>query len=96
MPGFCGRDEIGDYVCLPSMPYWVYVLTNRSGTLYVGVTNDLARRVAEHKAKTVPGFTSRYAVDRLVYCEEYPTVRDAIARARSSSKAGGARRRWRS
>ena len=61
--------------------YWVYILTNRSGTLYVGVTNDLARRVAEHKAGTHPdGFTAQYALDRLVYCEEYPTVADAIAR----------------
>ena len=62
------------------MPYWVYLLTNRSGTLYVGVTNDLARRTAEHKAKALPGFTSRYHLDRLIYCEEYPTARDAIAR----------------
>ncbi|MEP0547998.1 MAG: GIY-YIG nuclease family protein [Rhodothermales bacterium] len=60
--------------------YWVYVLTNRSGTLYIGMTNDLVRRVREHKAKRVPGFTRRYNVDRLVYFEEFGEVRDAIQR----------------
>lgn len=63
--------------------YWVYILTNRSGTLYIGVTNDLARRVAEHKAGGHPdGFTARYALDRLVYAEDYPSIHDAIARER--------------
>jgi putative endonuclease len=60
--------------------YWVYVLTNRSGTLYIGMTNDLGRRICEHKAKQVPGFTKRYNVDRLVYFEEFREVRDAIQR----------------
>ena len=61
--------------------YWVYILTNRSGTLYIGVTNDLSRRVAEHKAGIHPeGFTTRYILDRLIYLEEYPSIRDALAR----------------
>ena len=60
--------------------YWVYLLTNRSGTLYVGVTNDLARRLAEHAAGGAASFTGRYALDRLVYAEPYPDIRDAIAR----------------
>jgi len=59
---------------------FVYILTNRSRTLYIGVTNDLERRVFEHKAKHVPGFTQRCNVSQLVYWEEYPLVRDAIAR----------------
>jgi len=46
--------------------YWVYIMTNRTGTLYVGVTNDLQRRVYEHANHLLPGFTSRYAIDRLV------------------------------
>lgn len=60
------------------MALWVYILTNRSGTLYTGVTNDVARRLEEHKAGS--GFTSRYAVDRLVYVEEHARAVDAIAR----------------
>lgn len=61
--------------------YWVYILTNRSGTLYIGVTGDLGRRVAEHKAGAHPGgFSARYALDRLIYLEAYPSIRDALAR----------------
>ena len=52
--------------------FFVYILANRPrGVMYVGVTNDLLRRVAEHKGKFVPGFTRRYGVTRLVYYEEY-------------------------
>jgi putative endonuclease len=58
----------------------VYVLSNAKGTLYVGVTNDLRRRVFEHKHRLVPGFTRRYHVDRLVYFEMTPNVRAAIER----------------
>ena len=60
--------------------YFVYILANRSGTLYVGVTNDLARRLYEHREKLIPGFTSHYHIDRLVYFEHTPDVRAAIAR----------------
>jgi putative endonuclease len=60
--------------------YFVYIMTNRSGTLYTGVTRDLARRVYEHKHKLVPGFTSKYAINRLVYFESTPDVRAAIKR----------------
>lgn len=60
--------------------YFVYIMTNRSRTLYTGVTNNLERRVREHRSKLVPGFTQRYNITRLVYWEEYRDVRDAIAR----------------
>jgi len=60
--------------------YFVYILANRSGTLYIGVTNDLKRRVWQHKHKAVPGFTKRYNIDRLVYYEATTDVRSAIAR----------------
>ena len=61
--------------------YWVYILTNRSGTLYVGMTNDVERRVAEHRVGVDPkSFTSRYAMDRLVYAESYGTAFEAIRR----------------
>ena len=60
--------------------YYVYILTNRSGTLYVGMTNNLARRLYEHRHKLIPGFTSDYNIDRLVYFECSGDVRAAIAR----------------
>lgn len=60
--------------------FFVYIMTNRSGTLYVGVTNDLERRVYEHKEKLVPGFTARYRIDRLVFFETTDDVRVAIER----------------
>ena len=60
--------------------YYVYILTNRVRTLYVGVTNDLMRRVYEHKQKTVPGFTKKYNLTWLAYYEETSDVASAIAR----------------
>jgi putative endonuclease len=60
--------------------YYVYIMTNHSRTLYTGVTNDLVRRVAEHKAKQIPGFTQRYNITQLVYYEATPDVRSAIER----------------
>lgn len=60
--------------------YFVYVLASRSRVLYVGVTNDLERRVFEHKQKLVPGFTAEYDVDRLIYFESTPNVLAAIRR----------------
>ena len=60
--------------------YFVYIMASRSGVLYVGVTNDIARRVVEHKEGIVPGFTKKYKVNRLVYFEETTDIRAAIAR----------------
>jgi len=60
--------------------YYVYIMANRSKTLYIGVTNDLNRRVYEHKRKLVPGFTSRYGLNRMVYYESCASPRDAISR----------------
>jgi putative endonuclease len=60
--------------------YHVYILASRSGVLYVGVTSDLARRVAQHRAGSPAGFSRRYHVHRLVHVEEAPTARVAIAR----------------
>ena len=60
--------------------YYVYLLAGRSRVLYTGMTNDLARRIRQHRAKEVPGFTQRYNVTRLVYYETYRRPADAIAR----------------
>ena len=60
--------------------YYVYIMTNKSRTLYTGVTNDLERRVYEHKKKLVPGFTTKYNITRLVYFEVSQDVGAAIAR----------------
>jgi len=60
--------------------YWVYILASRSRVLYTGVTNDLARRVHEHKQGLIRGFTQKYRVTRLVYVEQFGDIGDAIAR----------------
>jgi putative endonuclease len=61
--------------------FFVYILASRyRGTMYVGVTNDLGRRVGQHKSGAVPGFTKKYKIDRLVYCESYLSIGDARAR----------------
>ncbi len=60
--------------------YYVYILTNKSNkVLYTGVTNDLRRRLYEHKNKLIPGFTSTYNVDKLVYYAYTSNVNEAIA-----------------
>jgi len=60
--------------------YFVYILTNRTRTLYVGATNDLMRRVYEHRSGEISGFTSKYKIHRLVYFEQFADIRQAIAR----------------
>ncbi|MCL4370167.1 MAG: GIY-YIG nuclease family protein [Chloroflexi bacterium] len=60
--------------------YYVYIMSNVSRTLYVGVTNDLQRRVFEHKQKLLRGFTRKYNLTLLVYFEASPDIRAAIAR----------------
>jgi putative endonuclease len=69
------------------MPYHVYILASRRhGTLYLGVTNNLARRVWEHKSKAIPGFSAKYGVDRLVWYEAYARIDEAIAREKALKK----------
>jgi len=68
-------------------PYCVYILTNRTNNvMYVGMTNDLERRVGEHKSRMVEGFTNKYHVDKLVYFEETNDVLSAIAREKEIKK----------
>lgn len=61
--------------------FYVYILASqRNGTLYVGVINDLVRRIGEHKSGAVSGFTRQYRIGRLVYFEEYPSIAEARER----------------
>jgi len=60
--------------------YFVYIVSSRSRNLYTGVTNDLERRISQHKRGLVPGFTKHYRIHRLVYYEEFGDVRAAIER----------------
>lgn len=72
---------------------YVYILASRKkGTLYVGVTSDLKKRVWEHKAKVVNGFSEKYGVDRLVYYEVWDEMKNAIAREKQL-KAGNRQRK---
>lgn len=69
------------------MAYFVYILASRKhGTLYLGVTSDLVRRVDQHKRKVVPSFTARYGVDRLVWFEAYGEPTAAITREKAIKK----------
>jgi putative endonuclease len=75
-----------------SEQYYVYILSSRKhGTLYIGVTNDLIRRVFQHQSKAVRGFTKRYGVDKLVYFEIFDDPLSAIAREKQLKKW---RREW--
>jgi len=60
--------------------YYVYIMTNQSRTLYIGVTNNIKKRVYQHKSGLVEGFTHRYKIDMLVYVESFTDVHSAIAR----------------
>jgi len=63
--------------------YFVYIMSNRSKTLYTGVTENLIRRVREHKKGTGSSFTSKYKLDRLVYFERFSDIRNAIEREKT-------------
>jgi len=60
--------------------FYVYILSNRSRTIYTGVTNDLEDRIAKHKAGLASAFTAKYRIHRLVYVEQYASIGEAIAR----------------
>jgi putative endonuclease len=60
--------------------YYVYIMSNISKMLYVGVTNNLEHRIFQHPAKLIEGFTKKYNLHQLVYFEAFGTIRDAIAR----------------
>ena len=67
--------------------FYVYILASkRNGTIYIGATDDIERRVKEHKTKLNPSFTSKYNIDLLVYFEEYETAEEAFTRERQMKK----------
>jgi len=66
--------------------YFVYILASRSRRLYIGVTSNIEQRVAQHKSKTIAGFTSRYNIDRLVWFECTNSAIDAVERERQLKK----------
>ena len=67
--------------------YYVYILTNkRNGTLYVGMTDDLERRIRKHKAKEVKGFTKKYDIDKLMYFDTFENSYEALKRERQIKK----------
>ena len=67
--------------------YWVYILASGlGGTLYIGVTNSLVRRVYEHRTKAAPGFSKKYGVDRLIYFEQHSEIEAAIRREKRLKK----------
>jgi putative endonuclease len=70
-----------------AMAYYVYILASRKdGTIYIGVTNDIVRRVYEHRQKAVPGFTSKYNITQLVWFEIYDDPISAISREKELKK----------
>ena len=69
------------------MNYFVYILASkRNGTLYIGVTNNLIKRIYEHKQKQIEGFTKKYKINKLIYFEEYNSPEEAIAREKRLKK----------
>ena len=65
---------------MPNRASYVYIVASLSRVLYIGVTNDLERRAAQHRDKLIPGFTTKYNVTHLVYFEEFDRIDEAIAR----------------
>lgn len=65
---------------MPKQIYYVYIMANKSGSTYVGVTSDIERRALDHKRRKLEGFTKKYKIDLLVFFEEFQYVEDAIKR----------------
>jgi putative endonuclease len=86
--GAAGNEAIFMIIQMMTNQYYVYIMTNRRNTvLYVGVTNDLIKRVYEHKTKMVDGFTKKYNIVKLVYYEVFKDIENAILREKQI-KAG--------
>ena len=73
--------------------FWVYIMASKSRRIYTGVTNDIERRVKEHKSGEIEGFTQRYRIDRLIYRERFHYIGNAIAREKEIKGWVGIERR---
>jgi putative endonuclease len=73
--------------------YYVYIMSNTAGITYIGVTNDLYRRVQEHKSGTIPGFAAANKTRKLVYYEEFHYIHDAIFREKQIKSWRGEKKR---
>ncbi|MBQ7708803.1 MAG: GIY-YIG nuclease family protein [Bacteroidales bacterium] len=75
--------------------YYIYIMSNKTNsTLYIGVTNDLERRVVEHKSGQIPGFTQKYNCHKLVYFESFSDINQAIAREKQLKKWSRSKKDW--
>ena len=74
--------------------FWVYILASKTRVLYIGVTNELQRRVWEHRKGAVPGFTAKYNVKRLIYYEEHATPNAAISREKQLKRWRREKKVW--
>jgi len=85
-------NEQGNYVFLFMHSYFIYILSNKHHTVYyTGFTNNLGRRIEEHKQKVVKGFTNKYNCDKLLYYEEFTDMDEALYREKQIKKY---RRNW--
>lgn len=86
------KPERSNLIAMQERSYYVYIMSNkRNNVLYTGITNDLERRVYEHKQKIFKGFTGKYNLDKLVYYEAYETAEEAILREKQIK--GGSRKK---
>jgi len=74
--------------------YYVYILASKTGTLYVGVTNDLERRMSEHRQGLILGFTKKYKCKKLIYYENYKDINKAIKREKQIKKWGRSKKEF--
>lgn len=74
--------------------YFIYILSSYSGVLYIGVTNNLQRRIYEHKQELIEGFSKKYKCNKLVYFEEYKYIKQAITREKQLKNWNRKKKEW--
>lgn len=79
---------------MTNLSYFIYIMSSYSGVLYIGVTNNLQRRIYEHKQELVKGFSKKYKCKKLVYFEEYKDVNQAIAREKQLKNWNRKKKEW--